>query len=153
MIAAMRSYPPSLNRSGDMYIQGQPMRIYVDSAIHRWRGKLWCHLFSPDIEALHAFAGNIGMKRAWFQDPLSNSKVSWPHYDITAQRREIAIQRGAIAVGKHQTVAMSRVAINRYFGLDGTPQAVDPLALHRRLNSPVIERVERWLAHELSFLV
>ena len=109
-------------------------------------------MFSPDIEALHLFANGIGMKRAWFQDPLSNSKVSWPHYDITAQRREIALRQGAIAVGKHQTVAMSRVVINRYLGVDGTPQAVDPLALHRRINSPNTERVERWLAHELSLL-
>src|SRR3546814_5987534 len=26
------------------------MRIYVDAAIHRWRGKLWCHMFSPNID-------------------------------------------------------------------------------------------------------
>src|SRR3546814_8311968 len=65
------------------------MRIYVDAAIHRWRGKLWCHMFSPNIDDLHQFAREIGMRREWFQDPRTSSKISWPHYDISAQRRQI----------------------------------------------------------------
>src|SRR3546814_4818291 len=84
------------------------MRIYVDAAIHRWRGKLWCHMFSPNIDDLHQFAREIGMRREWFQDPRTSSKISWPHYDISAQRRQVALSLGAIAVGRHQTIAMSR---------------------------------------------
>ena len=30
--------------------------IYVDTAIHQWKGKLWCHLVADDIEELHDFA-------------------------------------------------------------------------------------------------
>lgn len=128
------------------------MRIYVDAAIHSWRGKLWCHMFAANIEDLHQFAEEIGMRREWFQDPLVSRKVSWPHYDITSQRRKVALELGAIELGRHQTVAMSRVAINRYLGIDGTDKAIDPLALHKRLNSPTTERVEKWLSHELALI-
>src|SRR3546814_17135637 len=89
------------------------------------------------------------MRREWFQDPRTSSKISWPHYDISAQRRQVALSLGAIAVGRHQTIAMSRVTINRYFGIEGTEAAIDPLAFHRRLNSPSTERVEQWLSQEL----
>lgn len=109
-------------------------------------------MFSPNIEDLHRFAQEIGMRREWFQDPRTSSKISWPHYDISAQRRQLALERGAIAVGRHQTIAMSRVAINRYFGTEGTDQAIDPLGLHRRINSPAIDRVEQWLNHELDLV-
>lgn len=128
------------------------MRIYVDEAIHRWRGQLWCHMFSPDIEALHVFARSIGMKRAWFQDPLTMPKVSWPHYDINVSRRQIAVARGAVPVGRHQTVAMSKVVVNAYHGLNGTEHEIDPLAMHRRLNSAMLPRVEAWLASELALM-
>lgn len=126
------------------------MRIYVDAAIHRWRGKTWCHMFAANVDDLHDFALQIGMRREWFQDPRLSSKISWPHYYITAQRREVALKLGAVPLGRHQTIAMSRVVINRYFGLEGTDAAVDPLALHRRINSPHVDRVAQWLDQELS---
>ena len=145
--------PRVATRSGDLPSQLETMmRIYVDAAIHRWRGKLWCHMFSPNIDHLHRFAQEIGMRREWFQDPRASSKITCSHYDISAQRRQIALDLGAIAVGRHQTIAMSRVAINRYFGVEGTDQAIDPLGLHRRLNSPAIERVEKWLSQELDLV-
>lgn len=128
------------------------MRIYVDSAVHRWRGQLWCHLFSPDLDALHAFAADIGLKREWFQDPRTMPKVSWPHYDTNARRRAVAVAKGAVEVGRHQTSAMSRVVLNRFHGLEGTERALDPLALHRRINSPSLPRIEEWLARELAVM-
>src|SRR3546814_13424950 len=93
------------------------------------------------------------MRREWFQDPRTSSKISWPHYDISAQRRQVALSLGAIAVGRHQTIAMSRVTINQYFGIEGTEAAIDPLAFHRRLNSASTERVAQWLSQELAVIV
>lgn len=66
--------------------------IYVDAAIHAWRGQRWCHLFSEDLDALHDFAARLGLRREWFQRP---PKASWPHYDITAKKRARAIRMGA----------------------------------------------------------
>ncbi|QAY80498.1 DUF4031 domain-containing protein (plasmid) [Sphingosinicella sp. BN140058] len=125
------------------------MRVYVDAAVHPWRGRLWCHLFSPDIEALHAFAQRIGMRREWFQDPRSSLKISWPHYDISADRRVAALALGAVELGRHQTVAMSRIVMNRFHGLEGTERELDPLAVHRRIGSAKLPLLEKWLAAEL----
>jgi Protein of unknown function (DUF4031) len=54
-----------------------------------------CHLTvtGGDIDALHAFAHRLGMKRSWFQDhPRA------PHYDLTPTRRRNAIEYGAVFV-------------------------------------------------------
>jgi hypothetical protein len=68
--------------------------IYVDPAIHWWRGKQWCHLFGDDLSALHAFAAKLGLKREWFQN-------DWrlPHYDISDRKRVHAVKLGAKEVG------------------------------------------------------
>ena len=36
------------------------------------------HLASPDVQALHAFASLIGLKRCWFE----GSGKGHPHYDV-----------------------------------------------------------------------
>jgi hypothetical protein len=71
--------------------------VYVDAAIHGWRGRLWCHLFCADLERLHLFARSVGLHRAWFQEP---PEASWPHYDTTAQRRERALLKGAMVADR-----------------------------------------------------
>lgn len=68
-----------------------------------------CHLMVEpdehgqlDLEALHAFAASIGLQRSWFQAP---PKASWPHYDLTASKRTLALRMGAVFVpGKEQAV-------------------------------------------------
>lgn len=80
------------------------MTIYVDS-LQAWGWKLRghtvasCHMFtdSLDLEELHAFAQQLGMKRAWFQP----HKVA-PHYDLTERRRNDALARGAVPVDRRQ---------------------------------------------------
>lgn len=121
------------------------MSVYVDAAVHRWRGRLWCHLFSPDLDELHAFARRLGLQRAWFQDPTVMAKVSWPHYDTVDTRRERAIAMGAIPLDRHRTSVMSRVVIDRWRGTSGTDRALDPLAMHRRLQSERLPDLEAWL--------
>lgn len=82
--------------------------VYVDAAIHPWRGRMWCHLFSLDLGALHAFAAGLGLQRRWFQQP---PKASWPHYDITAAKRLLAIRRGAVEVSRVDTMILSAEAM------------------------------------------
>jgi hypothetical protein len=91
------------------------MTVYVDVLIvHDLSGKPAqvqrvfehgaCHMFTDGpLEELHAMAGRIGMRRAWFQD-------HWllPHYDLNPHRRAIAVRLGAVGCDKHRTVAVMR---------------------------------------------
>ncbi len=56
------------------------------------------------IEALHAFAESIGLKREWFQD----HRLA-PHYDLVESRRESALAAGAVSVDA-RTQAEGRIA-------------------------------------------
>lgn len=82
--------------------------IYVDPLMwHGWRVRgrqiKSCHLFTDgEIEELHLFAEKIGMRRAWFQ----NSRI--PHYDLTPQRRRVAVAAGAKELTREKTVEMWR---------------------------------------------
>lgn len=92
-------------------------RIVVDE-IMRWPTKIRCfqagscHLtVEPDehgqydLERLHAFAKDIGMRRAWFQpDPIM------PHYDLTPSRRELALATGAVYVPWREQATRRRAA-------------------------------------------
>jgi hypothetical protein len=44
-------------------------------------------------EELHAFAKEIGLRREWFQP---HSVLD--HYDLTARRRKLAVEHGAVEV-------------------------------------------------------
>ena len=80
------------------------MTVYVDDAIHSWRGRIWCHLFSEDLDELHEFARRLGLKRHWFQEP---PKASWCHYDITESKRREAIRLGATPVDFWRTLEVA----------------------------------------------
>lgn len=74
------------------------MTVYVDQFGPGW-GK-WSgggHLLTTDIEELHALAARIGLKRAWFQDK------TFPHYDVQARKRELAIKAGAVPIEMGET--------------------------------------------------
>ena len=47
------------------------------------------------FDELHAMADKIGLRREWFQGD---------HYDLTPNRREVAIREGAIAVSAKELV-------------------------------------------------
>ncbi len=86
------------------------MAIYVD-ALEEWGWKMRgravasCHMFtdSADIEELHAFAAQLGMKRSWFQP-----HAVAPHYDLVRSRRDHAVSLGAIEVGRRQASSIWR---------------------------------------------
>lgn len=89
----------------DEPMRWRPMPVMVDEAIFTWRGKKWCHLFCEDEVTLHEFARRLGLLRGWFQKP---PKASWKHYDITAGKRQKAIDLGAVAVDKYEALIVSR---------------------------------------------
>ena len=82
--------------------------VFVDPLMtHGWvlRGRptMSCHMFTNgDLDALHALAEAIGLKRSWFQTG------SLPHYDLTPSKRDAALVAGAVALDRHQAVAMWR---------------------------------------------
>lgn len=78
--------------------------VYVDQLMsHGW--KMWgrmiksCHLFADDIHELHSFAAKIGLKRGYFHHK------SVPHYDLTANKRAIALNAGAKELSTMQSAA------------------------------------------------
>lgn len=46
-------------------------------------------------EELHAFAAELGLRKAWFQKP--GTPIA--HYDVTEPKRQLALRLGAITIG------------------------------------------------------
>jgi hypothetical protein len=82
------------------------MTVYVDDAVHLWRGQRWAHLMAGTLQELHEMAGALGLPRRAFQD-----KTSGAHYDITAELRTAAIGLGAVAISRHHDRALLRAVI------------------------------------------
>ena len=78
------------------------MTIYIDDiknySIIKSKAKRfgvnWCHLWTDNnVEELHKFAKNIGLKKEWFQN-----KINFPHYDLIPSKRKLAIKHGAVYI-------------------------------------------------------
>lgn len=82
------------------------MTVYVDDAVHLWRGRRWAHLLADSLPELHAMAAALGLPRRAFQD-----KTSGAHYDITAELRADALALGAVAISRHHDRALVRAVI------------------------------------------
>ena len=79
------------------------MAIYVDNVKVKWRGRLWCHLVADSIEELHAFARQLGLQRNWFQH-----SASYPHYDVTVEVRQKALNIGALEGNRVKIITCAR---------------------------------------------
>lgn len=72
------------------------MTVYIDKFMGglvkgtKWEGG--GHLLTSDLDELHEFALDIGLRREWFQD------TTFPHYDLTRNKRTKAIQHGAVRI-------------------------------------------------------
>ena len=84
------------------------MAVYVDDAVHPWRGQRWAHLMADTLAELHAMAAALGVPRRAFQN-----KTSGAHYDVDANLREDALRLGAIAISRHADRALVRRVIAR----------------------------------------
>lgn len=72
------------------------MAVYVDDAVHVWRGQRWAHLLADELEELHAMAARLGIPRRAFQNLSSGA-----HYDVPATLRATAIACGSIPISRH----------------------------------------------------
>ena len=82
------------------------MAVYVDDAVHRWRGLRWAHLMADTVDELHAMARRLGIPGQAFQN-----KASGVHYDIPAHLRPVAIGLGAVPLSRHTDKAQLRAVI------------------------------------------
>jgi hypothetical protein len=77
-----------------MTIYIDELTYYPDHAIKpgiRHLGNHWCHMACDgNLNELHAFARQLGLRAGWFQD---HRLV--PHYDLTPEKRILAVQFGA----------------------------------------------------------
>lgn len=106
------------------------MTVYVDDAVHLWRGRRWAHLLADTLEELHRFAEALGVPRRAFQD-----KRSGAHYDIDAALRERALALGAVAVSRHTDRERVRAIIgNAKRQWSGPAHADTPMSAHAKVD-------------------
>ena len=86
------------------------MSVYVDDAVHPYRGMIMCHMVADSIEELHEMADKIGVDRRHYQGPPVSSR---PHYDICKSKRKLAIQYGAIKVDSKKIVSVIKNLMNK----------------------------------------
>jgi hypothetical protein len=55
----------------------------------------FCHLTADNLDELIEFAEKIGLKREWLQE----SRNGTPHFDLTLNKRKLALKQGAIERG------------------------------------------------------
>jgi hypothetical protein len=84
------------------------MTVYVDDAVHLWRGQRWAHLMADTLDELHAMAAQLDIPRRAFQN-----KTSGAHYDVTTELREHAIRLGALPISRHTDRALVKAVIAR----------------------------------------
>lgn len=84
------------------------MAVYIDDAVHPWRGQRWGHLLADTLDELHALAAQLGIPRRAFQNKLSGA-----HYDVPATLRDEAIRLGAVPVSRHTDRALMKALIRQ----------------------------------------
>jgi hypothetical protein len=72
--------------------------VYIDPPIWPGHGHFWSHLISDQsYEELHGFAARLGIPRRGFERD---------HYDVIAERYDIALAAGAQPVSSREIVAL-----------------------------------------------
>lgn len=79
------------------------MAVYVDNLRdYGWRHGPSCHLIADSVDELIEFAVSIGLRAEWFQ------AKSTPHFDLTAEGRELAVRHGAIELDQRGLIKKLR---------------------------------------------
>lgn len=81
------------------------MAVYVDPPAYPYGRMVMCHMLADSLEELNAMADRIGVARRHFQGPPDHRT---PHYDICKSKRALAVQCGAVEVGRREMVAVKR---------------------------------------------
>lgn len=84
------------------------MAVYVDDADIEYNGKIRCHMTADSKAELHDFAESIGVKRCWYHKGKSH-----PHYDITIDQKQKAIQLGAIEIDQRDLLQVCKQLIEQ----------------------------------------
>ena len=74
------------------------MTVYVDDMRARFRDHIMCHMIADTEEELHDMAARIGIARRWYQGD---------HYDVTMERRALAVEYGARQITWRQCSLMT----------------------------------------------
>ena len=82
------------------------MAVYIDDAVHPWRGERWAHLMADTLPELHALAQQLGIPRRAFQN-----RPSGAHYDVPAPLHGQAVALGARAISRHTDRELRRRVI------------------------------------------
>lgn len=78
------------------------MTVWVDRERNHLGRMIMGHMISDNLLELHEMAAAIGLRREWFQ------VSSFPHYDVSISRRQLALIRGAVEVDVRELVAIIR---------------------------------------------
>jgi hypothetical protein len=84
------------------------MTAYVDPAIFKKSEngrKSYCHMVADTIAELHMFAAMIGIKPHFF-----HRHKTMPHYDLTAEQRQVALNFGATPIDSRALVVIAKAA-------------------------------------------
>ncbi len=81
-----------------MTVYADPLRPTIPN--DRWQWREGCHLFADTLAELHRFAGRLGLAPYWL-----HRVPGLPHFDLTAVKRQQAIELGAVEVDAEFTVA------------------------------------------------
>lgn len=79
--------------------------VFVDQAIFPFRGQNYCHLWCPDTNYLIEFAQTLGLNPNWLQ--AKNKRFL--HFDLSPNKRELAIKLGAKELTALEMVNMVRI--------------------------------------------
>jgi hypothetical protein len=78
------------------------MAVYVDNMKAGFGRMVMCHLLADCDDELHAMADKIGVPRHWHQKPGTYQS----HYDVCQQKKKLAIEHGAVELGRADLVAL-----------------------------------------------
>lgn len=77
------------------------MSAYVDDVRHAYGRMVMCHLWADSEAELFAMVDRIGVARRWIQGP---PKASWVHFDISLEKKRLALAAGAILTDRYGPV-------------------------------------------------
>jgi hypothetical protein len=103
------------------------MSVYVDELMPcvpsaKWKYLESCHMIADAEWELHSLAKKIGLRRDWFQ----RDSVTMPHYDLTKNKRVLAIRVGAIPISREDFMRKmhmgekEKIKVTRVEFFDGT---------------------------------